>query len=93
MDAADAAGTAALNAGYHDQREALRWVKNNIASFGGDPSKVSIDKLPKDYVVPLSWVLTVYIPLTGRSLRSEHRCKWRCSTDASQWRQIGRAHV
>lgn len=44
MDAADAAGTAVLNAGFHDQREALRWVNNNIESFGGDASKVSFDR-------------------------------------------------
>ncbi|XP_034238084.1 juvenile hormone esterase-like [Thrips palmi] len=30
------------NAGLKDQVQALRWVKNNIRSFGGDPSKVTI---------------------------------------------------
>lgn len=32
-----------LNAGFYDQIEALRFVKEHIASFGGDPSKVTID--------------------------------------------------
>ncbi|RXW25241.1 hypothetical protein EST38_g593 [Candolleomyces aberdarensis] len=32
-----------LNAGFLDQIQALRWVKDHIASFGGDPSKVTIN--------------------------------------------------
>jgi len=32
-----------LNAGFLDQIEALRWVKRNIAAFGGDSMKVTIN--------------------------------------------------
>jgi len=32
-----------FNAGFQDQTEALRWVKRHIASFGGDPKKVTIN--------------------------------------------------
>lgn len=42
MAAAAAEGRAVLNAGFYDQREAMKWVRQNIRSFGGDPSKVTI---------------------------------------------------
>lgn len=42
MEQGDRLQTAVLNAGLHDVREALRWVRRNIMSFGGDPDKVTI---------------------------------------------------
>lgn len=32
-----------FNAGFQDQIQALRWVKEHIQSFGGNPNKVTIN--------------------------------------------------
>ena len=42
LTAADADGGLLANYGYLDQLEALRWVRRNIAAFGGDPANVTI---------------------------------------------------
>jgi len=39
---AEANGGICANFGTSDQIEALRWIKNNIADFGGDPDNVTV---------------------------------------------------
>jgi carboxylesterase type B len=29
------------NNGFHDQRTAMKWIKNNIGDFGGNPDEIT----------------------------------------------------
>lgn len=42
MPTVDNLGNTIGNLGFLDQREAMRWVKNHIQAFGGDPARVTI---------------------------------------------------
>ena len=58
------------NAGMMDQVEALRWVRNNIAAFGGNPDQVTIfgesagaSSVGLHHVSPMSaggWIIMKY---------------------------------
>lgn len=59
---AEATALGALNLGLKDQLAGLEWIHNNIAAFGGDPSKVSFELL---------WMPSELRDLSGHSRRRQ----------------------
>jgi carboxylesterase type B len=83
------------NMGLKDQTAALRWIKNNIAAFGGNPQSVTIAgnsaggaSVHYHYISPRSRGKgsTVFRPVTPYSSAEAHRhfsqpCQRTCTTE------------
>jgi para-nitrobenzyl esterase len=72
------------NQGILDQIAALRWIRTNIASFGGDPDRVTI---MGNSAGGESVALLVASPLGERAVSARHRReRQRCDADQPRGR-------
>ncbi|KAJ6561170.1 alpha/beta-hydrolase [Mycena vulgaris] len=70
MGSKELADEGSLNLGLRDQRLALHWVQENIAKFGGDPSKVTVHGQRSAFKFPAGGI-SIHAQITAYSGRDD----------------------